>query len=750
MKVMLMGVLLLASVYCADASPKIRWHDPAAQERAIFKRGRGVESSVLVKIPISAKKRSMARAFRDDGVELPVSVVHQSSSELYVLVRTGEQKTAFGSSFLVYYGQSPDNQPEPLDNEDSEPVTVEIFTERSRSIPMSWERMLYMISQKPSPASVNTQRSISDVTPPPVEGEETKDRFRHRHNAQSTGAMVHISTHIVIPEDGLYSFAIDCNDAGFVMVDREINVSWPGRHLAGQVREGSPVFLKAGPHMLEIYGAAASVTRARVSLAEVNGGGGYKRVERMTLVSSAVPVALRIENKDKTIHAGFGFSIAQPYRFRGMNQTFVPVVLEDFSRNDLSSGYDVRWFPSSAGAVGVDVGNGTTRAGYQAGSKALRGPNLTHLFDSTGLHNVRVEVRDTLGFVSSMEREVDTRNIQFMEYSVNATPVNVFPCMYGADMVEPSVRVVMSGGVGLDFVLAWKWLDAGGKEHTGSARIQATEIADKIKMFSAHAEDVAKVDWELSHHGYRLDGGTMKFCHFPFDDFPVRASEDRLYGSDGAQLVYVSSRGSPDFKQARIGVAHLKGGVTCFDDMLATVRPLSGEQPTFSDILQEMLSMGEGDVRKHQLSTRGKYDVLGVAELLLDTADNTKGAGGVAVLSMGREHFEAYDNPEQFERILAGCADILLSRRAMRTVLVTMPPMGSDREAVRKYAVAARRVADARGVPVADLYSGFSGMGENLAPFEGNGSELSDEGLRLAGQIIVRTIIAGYGMEGGE
>ncbi len=742
MKFLSIVFLLLISVPVVDAAPKIRWHDHNAQERAVFKRGRGQEVSVLVKIPYSGEEESMARAFRDDGRELPVRVVHQSPSALHVLVRVGSQRLSSGHTFLVYYGQSLDSSPTQMDNEDTEPVTVEYFSERSRSIPTNWERMRFMMSQK-VPLSVTTQGSISEVTRPAA---SSSGSSRHRHRKPSGGSMVRISTHIVLPDDGLYSFAIDCNDAGFVMVDRESRAAWPGRHANGKAHEGSPVFLSAGPHMLEIYGASASVTRARVSLAEVNSGGKFRRVESMSLVSSAVPVALRIEKKNKTIHAGVTVSVGRPYRFRGMEQTFVPVTLKDFSRNDLSSEYDVRWYPSTAGVIDVD--GDSSRSAFHTGTKALKGESLTHLFDSTDLHRVKVEVRDALGFVSSLEREVDTRNLQYSEYSVSATPVNVFPCMYGADIVEPSVRVVMKGHDGLGFLLSWKWFDLDGKEHSGNSTILATRRAKTVTLFSARAEKVGEVEWELSHRGYKLDAGKMKFCSFPFRNFPASASEDRLYDSKGVQLVYVSSRGSPNFKQGAIRTAHLKGGVTCFDDMLASIRPLAGAGAGLKEILPGMLWRDEGSFRMHRLSTRGKHNVFGVAGILLDTSTKTESSGGVAVLSMGRDHFLAYDRPDQFERMLAAVTDILLSRRAMRTVLVTMPPIGDDREAVRKYAVAARRVADARGVPVADLYSGVMGMGENIVPFEGDGSELSDEGLRLTAQIIARTIIGGYTTEG--
>jgi hypothetical protein len=116
----------------------------------------------------------------------------------------------------------------------------------------------------------------------------------------------------------------------------------------------------------------------------------------------------------------------------------------------------------------------------------------------------------------------------------------------------------------------------------------------------------------------------------------------------------------------------------------------------------------------------------------------------VAVVSIGRDHFLKYNKPQEYERVLACVTDIILSRRSMRAVLVTMPPAGNDSEAVREYAAAVRKVADARGVPVADLYSGFMGMGPGFQTLGPGGSELSDAGLKFASQVTARVIVQGY------
>ena len=82
-----------------------------------------------------------------------------------------------------------------------------------------------------------------------------------------------------------------------------------------------------------------------------------------------------------------------------------------------------------------------------------------------------------------------------------------------------------------------------------------------------------------------------------------------------------------------------------------------------------------------------------------------------------------------------------MSRRRLtnpnaRTIrrIATPPPVGLDKEQVREYAAASRRVADARGIPVADLYSGFMGMPQNVELFpEMLSGELDEFGYVLIG-----------------
>ena len=62
-------------------------------------------------------------------------------------------------------------------------------------------------------------------------------------------------------------------------------------------------------------------------------------------------------------------------------------------------------------------------------------------------------------------------------------------------------------------------------------------------------------------------------------------------------------------------------------------------------------------------------------------------------------------------------------------ILVTPPPFGGEPDYVRPFAVAVRKVADARGLITADLFTALSGERNRAKCFSGEGSmALSEKG----------------------
>jgi lysophospholipase L1-like esterase len=123
------------------------------------------------------------------------------------------------------------------------------------------------------------------------------------------------------------------------------------------------------------------------------------------------------------------------------------------------------------------------------------------------------------------------------------------------------------------------------------------------------------------------------------------------------------------------------------------------------------------------------------AALRLERAD-------VAILSIGLQDMLVTKDVDHFERMAAALSDVVAASMKIRTVWVTPPPYPSDPDRSRVFAAVIRRIAEARGIPVADLYTAFRCASDRRHVFfSANPLVLSEQGQRLAGQEIVRVLM---------
>jgi hypothetical protein len=107
------------------------------------------------------------------------------------------------------------------------------------------------------------------------------------------------------------------------------------------------------------------------------------------------------------------------------------------------------------------------------------------------------------------------------------------------------------------------------------------------------------------------------------------------------------------------------------------------------------------------------------------------------LLAIGGQDCAAGIQPEEFERQAAALCDLLL-QAGHAVTWITPPPFPERPDKARLYAVAIRRIAESRHLPVADLYSLFAGAeagGQNLFD-ELLPSCLSAQGRKLAAERI--------------
>ena len=114
----------------------------------------------------------------------------------------------------------------------------------------------------------------------------------------------------------------------------------------------------------------------------------------------------------------------------------------------------------------------------------------------------------------------------------------------------------------------------------------------------------------------------------------------------------------------------------------------------------------------------------------------------VAVLSVGLRDLLNGQGAAAFECQAAALTDLLTASKGVRVVWVTPPPYPSELDRAREFAAAIRRVAEPRGLDVADLFTRFRCEERNWrAFFSANPLALSERGHRLAAQEIARAVV---------
>jgi hypothetical protein len=114
----------------------------------------------------------------------------------------------------------------------------------------------------------------------------------------------------------------------------------------------------------------------------------------------------------------------------------------------------------------------------------------------------------------------------------------------------------------------------------------------------------------------------------------------------------------------------------------------------------------------------------------------------VVVISVALRDVLAGVDPDAFERQLAALGDLIAFSMDCPVLWVTPPPYPADPDRIRPYAAAIRRVADARRMPVADVYTAFIGMRSESRPlFRRRDLALSASGQALAAQVIARALL---------
>ena len=716
--ILLMALLLPVS---AVSAPRVMWRLAEHPRRVMFKAPAEAGPCVLVSLELDddTLEPGGVSAFDPAGGPLPCRLVHTETRKADVLVGLGKPQDTKGD-YAVYYGGPPGADATP-DLHDSLPIAVDVYKRSGRSVPTSWRKMFYLAGTAGRAVDMFLLPGLGDLA-------LFEEHERASRQKESDRWIAVLSTFVQLPDDGVYRFALDCHDAGFLLIDGETMVGWPGRHPGGEWRVGPPVFMKAGPHAVQIY--SCSKIEATLRLGWIRPG-----AEEVTPIESSAFLAAfrteetRTERIDKLLHPGFAHTVRPSYSFWGTDTIFTPVNFENRTEAWIQSQLQCRWV-------------------FGEGDEApVEGPRAYRVLVGARRHEVGLTVRDALGFVAGCRRTVDTRLVQPRLYPFAAELLFLPAVAYASDIVEPQLQVtgeLPGGQTGVDVV--WEVATRAGVERVESERlVPSMQQTQRMRLMKAVAGELDRINWRVLHHGVVLAGGMVRFVEPPFTALPDQVRGDRIYDADGVQLVLVPPRRAGVYAQPPITTEQAFGALLCIDDMLAAPElPASTPGPSFDRVLARIVN-GPDRPRVRYLSLPAwnqAPEAFGPLLKLCQIPAAVDPATDVVILSIGLKDLLDANDPDVFERQVAALSDIVSWSMGCAVVWVTPPPYSRDPTSVRAFAAAIRRVSAARRIPVADLYSAFLGTRRQEHGFmRGQELVLSREGRDLTAEIIARALL---------
>lgn len=680
---------------------------------------------------------SSVAAYDAEGCPLLHRVVHADSEKMSVLVCIGTEMPR--QPCTLYYDrraetaasirtgrtsnvQAEESVCDPL------PVRLEIHKSDGKAVPNSWAKMFYLFSKSGEPVSISRRASFGET-----------DLFDEKAKSRSGRWLVLLRSIVLCPQDGVYRFALDCTDAGFLLVDGEIVASWPGEHNPGEWHSGAPIFLKAGPHQVRIYNSSGNKLNVRLGW-HVPDSEDIVSIPHNSLVTALEAVETRIERIDKSLHPNFSYNLLPTYSFRGTTAVFIPVRFENTTENWITDAMQYRWRFSEGNKADL------SDVVPPVGGTDAEGKSPVHVFTSTGLHRTTLEVRDSLGFVGSCERTVDCKLVQPREYAISSEVTSLPAVCYAPDIVEPFLRIAGKFPDKESLKVTWEIRESSGRKMGFSKDIRLAIEPIHVALIKAEAGSIDSIRWCLMHHGVDLCSGTVKFLAPPFSLLPTRVEGDCLYDDKGTQLVFVPYRSVGRFSQPSISTERAFGKLVCIDDSLAVSSLRSkGNVITFDRALARIVNgPDKPQVKYVPLLAWDKFPgAYGPLLKLVQIPAAVDSDTDVVILSIGLRDILELKDHDVFERHVAALSDIISVSMRCPIVWVTPPPYPLDPGRVRPFAAAIRKVAEARGIPVADLFTAFLGMNTEVRSFiNGRDLALSEGGQNLTAQVIARSLLS--------
>lgn len=756
------AVTILASLLVAftHAEPTPPWTEVDCDRRIVCFAPEA-SGSFLVTVPWRAADGALGIRPRDPrGRAMPARIVFQDDTTAAVLMVDPSSRRVPRTPVCgtLYYGSNlaPDTLPvEPPDADETAantnadttvaddaarspsadpradplPVVVELVRVPGSSVPDTWDRMLYMFGNAPGRSVRLELPRIAPMDLAPKLERLDSDVPKERRRPPTAGRNIaRFHTWMLCPETGTYRFALNAEGIAYLLVDGRQVAEAPFGSRFGGWHGGAAVGLTAGLHRLELFGLVNRHVRHAIGWIPPSAPANTPFAEvPADRCLSAWKAEGRAERIDRVLHPDFQFSTDRPYEFRGCDTRFHPVMLIDNSADWCAQALFATWEVD-----GVAL--------------APTGSRFRHVFTNDATPMVTLHVRDTLGFEASCTKAIDLRRRVPLHFAVDAEVINLPATGYPEDVLQPVLRVTGNLPPAATLDIDWQVRRRAGA--TDSNQIVITALGNRpsdTRLGRFQAGDLTAIDWRVSHCGVVIRQGRARFCHPPFESVPVAADGLALLDGDGNRLVLVPHRFANPHVQPPLTQEQVFGDILGLDDMLIRHSRRRGDRRSVFERTLERLVDGPDHPTVTMLAPpddaqTGVHAPLMTLVRAPDWIASHRHAD-LIVLSLALGDILAFRDADAFERQAATLTDLVGTALRKPMVWVTPPPYAPHRAALRPYAAAIQRIADARGIPVADLYSAFFGL--SVSPFvTGYDLELTPEAEDLAAQIVARAMLS--------
>ena len=732
-------VLALLAVILPVCAENIdpQWQEPSALARLVFTRPHQ-ENFCLLSGPAKPGDTDVTGVKAWSGSsECPVRQVWADATNAYFLVDCrGVPEQQVVALYLLTNAV-----PAEPDANFSDPLPVRFYAQRTagQDLPVTWDQ-LQILDTRVDRDPFYQALADFDV----VDGTPTG---WYRGDWQRKNHLFQLSSWVLVPVAGRYVFGLKTEQPVWLTVDGKLVLEQHGsRHAAWNTAR--PREIAPGLHHVVACGV---VSRQELRMAAGWTQEGRTNSSDAVAITGGELVRARFERSDRRLHAFAVATVAQPYRFEGISNVFAQVRLESGSVSWDGSPLVCSWRLD-----GRELGSGHVCK--------------TVLCTAPGTRDIGLTVADNHGHTSQDTVPVVLDGPPRNQYCVSGRLVGVPTIGYGEDPVRPEIHVRATSPDGIDFTVEATLARAGGSVTMVTGLVDIVRSWGRLVLPAGTADAFDRIDWRVLHGGVVLDCGALVFDHESFRNLPDALDGDMLCARTNALMLVA--------RQASVGEPALFAGVRPGQRLLLLdgfLSPDGGGDTNLAAQLDRALAgaragLPTGDsasvnggassaspssyrhLNLRAMETSNSAD--GVARLLPLVQAGSLLPADVVVLAPSFDALGQGETLAQFERRLAALTGLLSGPGHATVVLVTPPPfailpgceglaaVGVRPPEARQLSELVCRVADAHGLPVADLYTSFMTAGDCASLTRGG--TLTAAGMEQAVEVLRRVLLKGY------